>query len=302
MRRISVAIIGGGPAGLTAGLYAARAGLETVLFEAGFPGGQASTTDALHNYPGFPGGIGGPELMANFAQQAEEAGMQTEYAGVSSLLLSEDQKIITTELGDQFEAEAVILCMGARARKLDVPGEEMNIGRGVSYCATCDGALYKDKDVAIVGGGNTAIEDGLYLARTCRSVTLIHRRDELRASGRDVERLRALPNVRFLLKETISAIERRDGRLHLQLGSGESLAADGLFVAVGTVPQTNLVKGQLDLDEQGYICSGEDTLTGIPGVFAAGDIRRKPLRQVITAASDGAVAATAAAGYISSIH
>ena len=300
MRKISVAIIGGGPAGLTAGLYAARAGLETVMFEAGFPGGQASTTDALHNYPGFPGGIGGPELMANFAQQAEEAGMQTEYAGVSALDLSAEPKIITTEMGEKFEAEAIILCMGAKARKLDVPGEEMNIGRGVSYCATCDGALYRDKDVVIVGGGNTAVEDGLYLARSCRSVTLIHRRDELRASGHDVERLKALSNVQFMLRETISAIERRDGRLLLQLGSGANLLTDGLFVAVGTVPQTDLVKDQIELDEQGYILSGEDTLTSLPGVFAAGDIRRKPLRQVVTAASDGAVAATAAAGYISS--
>lgn len=302
MRKISLAIIGGGPAGLTAGLYGARAGLETVLFEAGFPGGQASTTDALHNYPGFPGGIGGPELMSSFMQQAEEAGMQTEYAGVNSLSLSAERKIITTETGNQFEADAVILCMGAKARKLDIPGEEMNIGRGVSYCATCDGALYRDKDVVIVGGGNTAVEDGLYLARTCKSVTLIHRRDELRAAGHDVERLKALPNVRFLLKETVASIEHSDGRLLLQLGSGDTLSADGLFVAVGTVPQTELVAGQVSLTEQGYISAGEDTLTSIPGVFAAGDIRVKPLRQVITAASDGAVAATAAAAYIAGKH
>lgn len=298
MRKISVAIIGGGPAGLTAGLYAARAGLETVLFEAGFPGGQASTTDKLHNYPGFPGGIGGPELMANFMQQAEEAGMQTEYAGVSALTLSADKKIIETEMGGSFEADAVILCMGAKARKLDVPGEEMNIGRGVSYCATCDGALYKDKDVVIVGGGNTAIEDGLYLARFCKTVTLIHRRNALRAAGHDVERLKALENVHFRLEETVASIERNGDRLNLLLGSGASMATDGLFVAVGTVPQTELVRGQIALDAQGYVLAGEDTCTSVPGVYAAGDIRTKPLRQVVTAAGDGAVAATAAAAYI----
>lgn len=302
MRKISVAIIGGGPAGLTAGLYAARAGLQTVLFEAGFPGGQASTTDMLHNYPGFPGGIGGPELMANFHSQAEEMGMQTEYAAIASLSLQPERKLLTLESGEQIEADALILCMGAKARRLDVPGEEMNIGRGVSYCATCDGALYRGKDVAIVGGGNTAVEDGLYLARFCKSVTLIHRRNALRAQGRDVERLKALPNMHFLLEETVLSIERNENRLHLQLGSGSVLPVDGLFVAVGTVPQTQLIRDQLALDAQGYIIAGEDTRTSVPGVFAAGDIRQKPLRQVITAASDGAVAANAAAAYISALY
>lgn len=298
MRKIMVAIIGGGPAGLTAGLYAARAGLETVLFEAGFPGGQASTTDVLHNYPGFPDGIGGPELMSAFQRQAEQAGMQTEYAGVSALSLQGDAKRITLETGAELEAETVILCMGAKARTLDVPGEAMYIGRGVSYCATCDGALYRGKEAVIVGGGNTAVEDGLYLARFCQSVTLIHRRKDLRAQGHDVERLRACANVRFLLEETVTGIERDAQRLCLRLGSGGSLQTDGLFVAVGTVPQTQLVQGQLELDEQGYILAGEDAQTSVPGVFAAGDIRRKPLRQVVTAAGDGAVAATAAANYI----
>lgn len=299
MRRISVAIIGGGPAGLTAGLYAARAGLSPVLFEAGFPGGQASTTDKLHNYPGFPGGVGGPELMSLFMQQAEEAGMMTEYTGVSALELTDERKIITAEGGEQFEADAVILCMGAKARKLDVPGEEMNIGRGVSYCATCDGALYRDKDVVVVGGGNTAVEDGLYLARFCKNVTLIHRRNELRASGHDVERLKALPNVHFRLEETVTAIERSENGLLLNLGSGGTMQTDGLFVAVGTVPQTELLAGQVELDAQGYVAAGEDTCTSVSGVYAAGDIRTKPLRQVVTAAGDGAVAATAAAAYVS---
>lgn len=300
MRKIAVAIIGGGPAGLTAGLYAARAGLETVLFESGFPGGQASTTDVLMNYPGFPGGIGGPELMSRFQQQAEEAGMQTEYSGVRNLRLGENNKCLTLENGEQIEADAVILCMGAKARKLGVPGEEMNIGRGVSYCATCDGALYRNKDVAIVGGGNTAVEDGLYLARFCRSVTIIHRRNVLRATGHDLARLQGLQNVRFLLSETVTAIERSTDGLHLLLGSGHTLDVHGLFVAVGSVPQTELVQGQLPLNEQGSIIAGEDTQTGIPGVYAAGDIRSKPLRQVITAASDGAIAANAAASYLSS--
>ncbi len=300
MRNISVAIIGGGPAGLTAGLYAARAGLEAVLFESGFPGGQASTTDVLHNYPGFPGGIGGPELMANFMQSAEEAGMKTEYMGVSTLQLSADEKLITLESGEQLTADAVILCMGAKARKLGIPGEEMNIGRGVSYCATCDGALYRGKNVAIVGGGNTAVEDGLYLARFCKSVTLIHRRDELRAQGHDVERLRACENVHFLLKETVTAIERGEDGLMLQLGSGNVRNVHGLFVAVGTIPQTDLVKDQLECTPDGYITAGEDTCTSVPGVYAAGDLRTKPLRQVVTAAADGAVAATAAANYVAS--
>lgn len=290
-----VAIIGGGPAGLTAGLYAARAGWKTVLLERGLPGGQAATTDRLENYPGFPEGIGGPELMMAFADQAARFGMETRYTGVSKI--DPGLKRLTLDDGSEIAARALIVALGATPRKLGVPGEAENIGRGVSYCATCDGAFYRGKRVAVVGGGDTAVEDALYLSRFAH-VTLIHRRARLRAMGAQVEKLRADENVDMLLCATVSGIERAEDGLVLHLSTGRELAVDGVFVAVGVEPQTGLVADVLALDEAGYILAGEDTKTSVSGIFAAGDCRKKPLRQVSTAVGDGATAAYMASAYL----
>ena len=295
-----VLIVGGGPAGLTAGLYAARAGLSVVLAEQAFAGGQASTTDVLENYPGFPEGVGGPELMMNFEAQAQRFGLEEKYVTIDSLELAGDVKRAHAG-GEVIEARAVILAMGAQRRKLGAPGEDMNVGRGVSYCATCDGAFYRGKRVAVVGGGDTAVEDALYLARASK-VTLIHRRNELRARGAMVKRLRDNENVDFLLETQVTNIARGESGLTLSLSTGGTLDVDGVFIAVGTEPISALVRDQVALDPAGYVIAGEDTKTSVPGVFAAGDLRGKPLRQVVTAAADGAVAAHMAALYLDELQ
>jgi len=292
-----VMMIGGGPAGLTAGLYAARAGLSAVLLEQMFVGGQASTTDKLENYPGFPDGIGGPELMMQFEQQATNAGLEIRYEPAEKLELEGEIKKAHTA-GGIIEAKTAILCMGAARRLLGVPGEEKLTGRGVSYCATCDGALYRGKSVAVVGGGDTAMEDALYLARIFQKVTLIHRRDQLRAIGHRAKAVLANEKIEVLYNSRVEKIEQAEGGVRLTLNEGRALEVSGLFVAIGTKPESELVKDQVELTEDGYVKAGEDTRTSVPGVFVAGDLRKKPLRQVVTAASDGAVAAYQAAEYI----
>lgn len=301
MIQTDILIVGGGPAGLTAGIYASRAGMRSIVLESGFAGGQASTTDRIENYPGFPEGVGGMELMMAFEQQyGRLGGGEVRYDGVQSLNLEE--KTAVTAAGEVISARTVILCMGAEPRKLGVPGEAELTGQGVSYCATCDGMFFRGKTVAVVGGGDTAVEDAAYLKRLA-TVKVIHRRDELRAASRAGEALMADPDVEKLLSHTVEKIERQDGLLCLTLkdlksGQVRTLAVDGLFVAVGTQPRTELVRGQLALDGAGYVVAGEDTRTEIPGVFAAGDLRARPLKQVITAAADGAVAATMAIRYV----
>ncbi len=266
------------------------------MIEREFVGGQASTTDRLENYPGFPEGIGGPELMMAFEQQASAHGLQIQYGEVSDLRLNGAQKQLNLN-GNPIKARTVILAMGAKRRTLGLANEAQLAGRGISYCATCDGAFYSGRRVAVVGGGNTAVEDALYLARFAH-VTLIHRRDRLRAMGAQVEKLRANEHVKMLLTATVSAIERAESGLLLRLSGDRTLAVDGVFVAVGVEPQTKLVENQLSLDAGGYILAGEDTATAIPGVFAAGDCRKKPLRQVSTAVGDGATAAYMAGVYL----
>jgi len=292
-----VMIIGGGPAGLTAGLYAARAGLNTVLLEQMFVGGQASTTDKLENYPGFPGGIGGPELMMMFEQQATEMGLEIRYEPAEELFLAGEIKRARTA-GGEIEAKTAIICTGAGRKLLGVPGEEKLTGRGVSYCATCDGAIYRGKEVAVVGGGDTAMEDALYLSNICKKVTLIHRRDAFRAVGRQVEAVLARENVEVLYNSRVESIEKAESGIVLNLNENRTLAVSAVFVAIGTKPESALIAGQLETDREGFVSAGEDTKTNLSGVFAAGDLRRKPLRQVITAASDGAVAAYQALAYL----
>ena len=301
MIQTDILIIGGGPAGLTAGVYASRAGLNSIVLESGFVGGQASTTDKIENYPGFPGGVGGMNLMMAFEQQYSGLpGGEVRYDGVQKIDLA--AKTAVTMAGEEIRAKAIILCMGAEPRKLGVPGETELTGQGVSYCATCDGAFFRGKEVAIVGGGDTAVEDAVYMKGMAK-VTMIHRRDELRAASRAGMQLMADPAVEKLLSCTVEKIEKADGRLKLTVrdikaDALKEVAVDGLFVAVGTQPRSDLVKGQLELDGAGYVAAGEDTVTSVPGVFVAGDLRRKPLKQVITAAADGAVAASRAIQFV----
>ncbi|MBQ2957328.1 MAG: FAD-dependent oxidoreductase [Clostridia bacterium] len=292
-----VMIIGGGPAGLTAGLYAARAGLKAVLLEQMFVGGQASTTDKLENYPGFPEGVGGPELMMQFEQQAVNMGLEIRYEPAESLELTGEIKRAKTMSGE-IEAKTAILCMGAGRSLLGVPGEQELTGRGVSYCATCDGALHRGKRVAVVGGGDTAMEDVLYLARICEKVTLIHRRDQLRAVGRQADAVRNNEKVDILYNSRVEKIEKTESGVTLHLNEGRTLDVSAVFVAIGTKPESSLAFGQVEMNSAGFILAGEDTHTSVPGVFAAGDLRKKPLRQVVTAASDGAVAAYEAQNYL----
>ena len=289
---LDIAIIGAGPAGMTAGLYAARAGFRTALIEKLFPGGQVATTATVENYPGFPGGIGGPELAAKLADHAQEYGLELLYEEVTGLSL--DGKVKTLQLGaTSIEARAVVLCMGATPRMLGIPGEARLRGAGVSYCATCDGALFRGKRVAIVGGGDTAAEDAAYLSPLCAEVLLIHRRDTLRAAGALAERTLALPNLRPIWNTSVTEILGNAAVEGIALNTaGETRVEpiDAVFIAVGTTPCTESVRGIVALNKQGYILAGEDTRTPVPLVYAAGDIREKPLRQIVTAVSDGAVA------------
>ncbi len=298
-----IAIIGGGPAGLTAGLYAARGGASVTLYEELFPGGQIAKTPLVENYPGFPDGVVGYEVGALLQKQAEKFGLKVEYAGATGLILEENPKRIL--LPDREDtATAVILCMGAHARALGIPREEELTGAGVSYCATCDGAFFKDKAVAVVGGGDTALSDALYLSRFCTSVTLVHRRDEFRAAAVLVEKAKQVPNIHFALSCVPLGLvgdKQVEGLEILNQKTSESqvLPVSGVFVAVGITPQSTLVKAVVAMNEGGSIFTDEVMKTNIPGVYAAGDIRNTPLRQVITACADGAVAATSALEFIS---
>lgn len=290
-----VIVIGGGPGGYTAALYAARANLKVLVLEKLTPGGQMGTTDTIDNYPGFPQGIGGFDLAMQMKEGAERFGAVTKLSEVISVELSGTVKQVRTQDGT-FQAHTVVLASGAHPRELGLPGERELRGRGVSYCATCDGMFYRGKTVAVVGGGNTAVADVLYLSRICKKVYLIHRRDELRASKVYLDPLQKADNVEFvwdsevkelLYQDTVTGVKVKNKKT----GETQELAVDGVFVAVGYVPNTQLFQGQIDLDEAGYVLAGESTKTNLPGVFAVGDLRKKPLRQVVTAASDGAVAA-----------
>lgn len=291
-----VIIAGGGPAGLSAAIYAARAGLRALVLEKAFSGGQMAISHTIENYPGFDSDVPGALLANNMHVQAEKMGAQIVNEGIVSFELEGEEKKVKTSSGE-YTAKAVILAMGATPRKLGIEGEEKYIGSGVSYCATCDGAFFRNATVAVVGGGNTAVEDVLYLAKFCPKIYLVHRRDTFRAQRALVEAAEELENVEFVLDSTPVAIKGEFAVNTLVVENVKTkekrdLAVTGVFVAVGQQPTTELIKGQIDLDAAGYIVSGEDCLTNITGVYCAGDIRQKMLRQIVTAASDGAVAAT----------
>lgn len=300
---VDLAVIGAGPAGLAAGIYGSRAGLSTVLFERISSGGQLAQTDHLENYPGFPEDAQGFDLAWAMREQAERFGARIVSEEAASLDLASDPKLIVTPYGE-YRARAVVVATGARPRKLGVAQEAELAGRGVSYCATCDGNFFRGADVAVVGGGNTAVADALYLARICRRVYLVHRRDELRATAVYRDRLEAAGNVEIVWNATVERLLSAEGRLSgievADVGTGalSQIACEGLFVAVGIEPNTSFLDGSLELDEAGYIVAGETCAAGVSGVWAAGDVRTKPLRQVVTAVADGAVAAEQAAEWI----
>ena len=299
-----VIIVGGGPAGYAAALYCARAGMDCLLMEALTPGGQMGTTDVIDNYPGFEEGVNGFDLAMNMQKQAERFGAKTAYEKVTEINLLDDPKVVMTEGGGEYSASAVILALGASPRELGLPNERALRGRGVSYCATCDGAFYKGKSVVVVGGGDTAAADAVFLSKLCEKVYLVHRRDTLRASKAYLRPLESCENIEFVwdsVVEEIHADQKVNGVFlrNIKTKETKSVPCDGVFVAVGTIPNTSLVQGQVELDKMGYILAGEDTKTSIPGVFAAGDVRKKPLRQVVTATADGAVASYMVEEYLS---
>jgi len=301
--KYDVVIIGGGPAGLTAGLYASRAKLNSLLIEKGLVGGQIANAERVENYPGFPAGINGLELGQLMHQQATKYGLKTLLAEVTGIELQERQKVIRTTEGD-FIATAVIIAGGSERQKLGVPGEEEFTGKGVSYCATCDAAFFREQPVAVAGGGNAAITEALHLTKFASRVTVIHRRDQLRASRILQEKAFSQPKIEFRWNSIIEKIEGGDlvKKIRLrQVKTGEESALEvaGIFIAIGLKPNTNYLKGILPLDATGLIITDEKMETKIPGIFAAGDIRYNSARQVITAAGDGATAAIYAEKFIS---
>lgn len=298
-----VIIIGGGPAGLAAGLYTSRARLKSLLLERGMVGGIIVDSEMVENYPGFPEGIPGAELGQLFYQQATKFGLETISAEASGIELKGDQKVVTTSEG-KFSARAVIIATGSERRKLGAPGEQEFTGKGVSYCATCDAAFFNGAPVAVVGGGDTAITEALHLTKFASRVTLIHRRDQLRASRIMQEKAFAEPKMQFLWNTVIDEITGKDlvERLKLRnIKTGEQsiLEIAGVFVSVGLKPNTEFLGGFLSLDEAGHIITNERMETRIAGVFAAGDVRHDSARQIITAAGDGVTAAIFAEKYIS---
>lgn len=299
-RLYDTVIIGGGPAGYTAALYAARAGLGTLVLEKYAAGGQMTETVLIENYPGHLEGVDGFTLGEKMKAGAERFGAESLSTEVLSVSLREKLKRITTDRGDFF-AKTVIVATGAHHRPLGVSGEKELVGRGLAYCATCDGMFYRGKTVAVVGGGNSAVADALYLSRICKKVYLIHRRDTLRASAVYKKPLSETENVEIFWNATVKEL-LSDGRLTgvrlLKEGKEEELSLDGLFVSVGRAPETEMLRDQLDLDENGYVLASENTKTSLDGVFAAGDVRKKPLRQIVTATADGATAAMAAEEYL----
>ena len=288
-----VVIIGGGPGGYSAALYFARSGMSVLVLEKLSPGGQMATTGQVDNYPGFEDGIDGFELGEKMKKGADRFGAETAFDEVIRVDLKAEPKKITTT-GGELLTKTVVIATGASPRELGLPEEKKLRGRGVAYCAVCDGMRYKDKTVVVSGGGNSAAEDALFLAKICKKVYLVHRRDALRASMVYQNALKDSP-VEFLWNSRIEEIlhEKKVTGVRLadvKTGEEREIACDGVFVAIGRVPDTAVFEGQVERNEQGYIIADETTRTNVPGVFAVGDVRTKPLRQIVTAASDGAVA------------
>lgn len=299
-------IIGGGPAGYTAALYASRAGLDVILIERMSAGGQMALTGDIDNYPGFDEGIDGFTLGIKMQQGAEKFGAKTEYAEVIAVDFSEKIKKLETSNGSYY-GKTVVVSTGANPRELGLSGEQDLIGKGIHYCAHCDGRFYKDKTVIVVGGGNSAAADALYLSRLAKKVYVVHRRDNLRATKIYHEPLMKSENVKFLWNSVISEFNANEKIIGAKLkniitSDINYIQCDGIFISIGRKPATEFLKNEIELDENGYISADESTRTNIPGVYAVGDVRSKTLRQIVTAVSDGAVAVHFAEEYLSEIQ
>jgi len=301
----SVIVVGSGPSGYTAGLYTARAELKPLVFEGSQYGGALMNTTEVENFPGFPEAIMGPDLMHNIRAQAERFGAELVSDDVTGLELTEKVKVVRT-YDAEYTADAVILAMGSAYKKLGIEREDELSGRGVSWCATCDGFFFRDQDIVVVGGGDTAMEEALFLTRFGKSVTVVHRRDSLRASKIMAERAEANPKITFAWNSAVESIhgEKQVESLTLRdlvTGQTRELPAGGLFIAIGHEPRSELVKGQVDLDDEGYVLTYEGTRTNLPGVFAAGDLVDHTYRQAITAAGTGCAAALDAERYLAAL-
>ena len=301
-----IIVAGGGPAGLTAALYAARAGRSVLVLEQTAPGGQIVYSPLVENYPGLPG-MSGAQFSQQLADQVEALGVELEYAAVRGFHPGQGGYVVDTEDGERM-GRALVLVTGADHRHLGLPGQEALTGLGVSYCAVCDGPFYRGKSVAVVGGGDTALQDALFLSGVCQQVTLVHRREQFRGEYRLVRRLEERGNVEVLLGWAPESFLRKDGAfagLALRRAGGEEhqvLEVDGVFIAVGQQPGTGPFSNQVELNQEGYFAAGEDCRTKLPGVFVAGDSRAKAVRQLTTAVGDGAVAGLAAARYVEDLE
>jgi thioredoxin reductase (NADPH) len=298
-------ILGGGPAGLTAGLYAARDRLQVLLLEKGVVGGQVLVTDWIDNYPGFPDGITGSDLIDKMAAQASRFGLETKNGNVVRVELADSGKKLILDSGEEISCQALIICTGARPNKLGIPGEEKFTGRGVSYCATCDGPFFRDQEIIVVGGGDTAIQEADFLTRFASRVMVVHRRNELRATKVLQEKAFANKKIEFILDSNAIAIEGEKEvervRVRNNDGAEREVAVSGIFILIGTIPNNEMLPvEQLGADGQGFIKTDLEMRTRVPGVMAAGDIRSKTVRQVVNAAGEGAVAAISAEHYLSS--
>lgn len=300
-------ILGAGPAGLTAAMYAARDSLKTLVLEKQFPGGQVATTEFVENYPGFPEGIMGADLSEKFYAHAAKFGVKIRAAECQQIDVKGNYKYLTIKnLPFQIKAKTLILCLGAHWKRLDVPGENRFFGRGVSFCATCDGSFYKGQEIAVIGGGDSALEEGLYLTKFASKVTIIHRRNKLRAAKIYQERALKHEKINFIYDTVVTAVngEQKVRSISLKnIATGEESELDvaGIFIFIGQTADTELVKDLIKLDESGFIIADESTETNVPGIFAAGDVRWKPLRQITTAIADGSVAAKASEKYIGEV-
>ncbi len=306
LETFDIAIIGGGGAGLTAAVYAARSRRSTIVFEGNVTGGQIATTDVVENYPGFPGGINGFDLAQNILKQAEKFGARIEYTCVEKLDHESDGTFVLATDSASYGARAVIATAGADYNRLGVPGEEQFIGRGVSYCATCDAAFFVNQDVIVVGGGDAALDEALFTTRYAKTVTIVHRRDTLRASAILQERARANDKIRFVWDTVVERIEGKDAvekvvLKNVKTGESSETAASAVFIFIGQAPNSHLLKGLVALDAGGHAIVDLEMATNLPGMFVAGDLRTKAARQMVSAAGDGATAAIAAEHYLASL-
>ena len=302
-----VIIVGGGPAGMTAGLYASRACLKALMIEKMILGGQMMTTTLVENWPGYPGGIEGPELMMRFQEHCVEFGLETAYGAVEKIIDKGNSKVLVVD-GRELTCKAVIIATGVIPRKLGIDGEAALVGKGVSYCATCDGAFFRNQPIAVIGGGDTAAEEALFLTRFASKVYMVHRRDQLRATRILQERIFANEKIEMVWNSVVEEFESDNSGLtgailrDMKTGDTRQIMLNGMFVAIGVTPTTGFVKGLLALDDDGFIRCGEDTVTNVPGIYAAGDCRTTVLKQVSTAVGDGAVAAIMAEKYIDELN